>query len=308
MSRKNFILIALSLLIIIIAGCAKKDKVQDKISIVVSLTPLQEFTEKIGGDKVSVSVMVPPGASPHSYEPTPDQLVNVGKAKMYVKVGSPVEFELTWLGKIISTNRNMSVVDASDGIKLIKMEYEHDHEGEDHHEDVPKEHNAEEHGEGYDPHIWVSPKNAIIMLDNIYKALISLDPKNEGYYTSNKEAYVKELKALDSEIQKALSGKKSRMFMVFHPAWGYFAKDYGLEQIPIEEEGKEPTAKGIQNLIDQAKEHNIKVIFASPQFSTKSAEVIAREIKGRVVLIDPLEKDYIANLRKLSQAFSEVME
>jgi zinc transport system substrate-binding protein len=227
---------------------------------------------------------------------------------MYVKVGSPVEFELTWLGKIISTNRNMSVVDASDGIKLIKMESEYDHEGEAHNEGEPKEHNAEEHGEGYDPHIWVSPKNAIIMLDNIYKALISLDPKNEGYYTSNKEAYVKELKALDSEIQKALSGKKSRMFMVFHPAWGYFARDYGLEQIPIEEGGKEPTAKGIQNLIDQAKEHNIKVIFASPQFSTKSAEVIAREIKGRVVLIDPLEKDYIANLRKLSQAFSEVME
>lgn len=303
MMWKKFVLIAISLFIIVIAGCAKKDKSQDSIGIVVSIVPLQEFTEKIGGDKVSVSVMVTPGASPHSYEPKPDQLVNVGKAKMYVKVGSPVEFELTWLDKIISTNRNMAVVDASEGIKLVKMELEHEHEGETHHEDKP-----EEHDEGYDPHIWVSPKNAIIMVENIYKSLISLDPRNKGYYTSNKEAYIKELNALDSEIQEALSDKKTRVFMVFHPAWGYFAKDYNLEQIPIEEGGKEPTAKGIQNLINQAREHNIKVIFASPQFNTKSAEVIAKEIKGSMLLIDPLEKDYITNLNKFSQAFSEVME
>jgi zinc transport system substrate-binding protein len=305
--RYRFLLIGL-LVLLTAAGCSKKEGSSDKLGIVVSIVPLQEFAEKIGGDKVSVSAMVPPGASPHSYEPTPDQLVNVGKAKMYVRVGSPVEFELTWLDKIISTNRDMAVVDASEGITLVKMEHKHEHEGEIHHEDEPEEHDSEEHDKGYDPHIWLSPKNAVIMVENIHKSLISLDPENKEYYASNKDAYIKELNALDSEIQDALSGKKSRMFMVFHPAWGYFAKDYNLEQIPIEEEGKEPTAKGIQSLIDQAREHNIKVIFASPQFSTKSAEVIAKEIKGRMVLIDPLEKDYITNLNKVSQAFSEAME
>ena len=304
MIRKIFVLINLLLFLTIMFGCSKDRNNTDKIGIVVSILPLQEFTEKIGGDKVSVSVMVPPGASPHSYEPKPEQLVNVGKAKMYVKVGSPIEFELTWLDKIISTNRNMTVVDASKGITLVKMEYEH----ENHEEGESEAHTLEEHDEGYDPHIWLSPKNAKIMVENIYKSLVSLDSKNEKFYTSNKEAYIRELNELDSKIQKALSGKKTKMFMVFHPAWGYFAKDYNLKQIPIEKGGKEATAKGIQNLINQAKEHNIRIVFVSPQFSTKSADVIAKEIKGRVVFIDPLAKDYINNLNKVSQAFSEAME
>ena len=301
--RYRLLLIGI-LVLFIAAGCSKKEASTGKIGIVVSIVPLQEFAEKVGGDKVSVSVMVPPGASPHIYEPTPDQLINVSKAKIYVKVGSPVEFELTWLDRVISAKRDMIVVDASENIKLIKMKHEHSHE-----EGPAGEHVSEDHEhKGYDPHIWLSTKNAKVMVENIYKKLISLDPENKGYYTSNKEAYTKELNALDSKIQKALSGRTNRRFMVFHPAWGYFAKDYSLEQIPIEEEGKEPTAKGMQTLVNQAKKHNIKVIFASPQFSTKSAEVIAKEIQGRMVLIDPLEKDYIANLKKVSRAFSEAME
>ncbi|MBD3183119.1 zinc ABC transporter substrate-binding protein [Candidatus Poribacteria bacterium] len=302
MPKKRLILISLFIILTIVYGCSKEERDSNKLGIVVSIVPLQEFTEKIGGDKVTVNVMVPPGASPHSYEPTPNQLVNVSKAKMYVKVGTPVEFELVWLDKIISTNVNMVVVDASKNVKLHRMNDKHDHEKEH-----DQEKNSDDHkNKGYDPHIWLSPKNAIIMVENIHKALISLDPKNKEYYTSNKEAYIKELNKLDSEIKKALSSKKVKTFMVFHPAWGYFARSYNLEQMPIEEGGKNPTARGIQNLINQAKEYNAKVIFASPQFSTKSAEVIAKEIKGHMVLIDPLKKDYINNLRKVSQAFSEL--
>jgi len=304
--RRGFLLIGISLLLALSIGCSKPDTSKDKIKVIVTIAPQGEFVEKIGGDKVDVSVMVPPGASPHIYEPTPNQLVEVSKAGMYVKVGTPVEFELIWLDKVLSTNRDMEMVDASAGIELARMEYKHDHEGE------PAEHEEHEeeadHQQGVDPHIWLSPKNAKIMVENIYKGLISIDSENEKYYTANKEAYIKELSALDDEIKQTLSAKTNRSFMVYHPSWGYFAREYNLEQIPVEEEGKEPTAKSITHLIQQAKENGVKVIFASPQFSTKSAEVVAKEIGGRVVLISSLERDYIANMKKVAEALSAAME
>jgi len=272
-------------------------EISKRIGVVVSILPQAEFAEKVGGDKVQVTVMVPLGASPHTYEPTPSQLKEVSKAKMYAKVGSGVEFELTWMDKIISVNREMLVVDCSKGIELIGEE--HGHEGEHH------EHKEEHKHHGADPHIWLSPKNAKIMVENIYQGLIQIDPPNQEYYARNKEKYLQELDELDNGIVQALSGKKNRKIMVYHPAWAYFVRDYGLEQIPIEKEGKEPTPQGIASLIKQAKENNITVIFASPQFSTKSAEVIAKEINGKVVLISPLEKNYLENMRKVAEAFAK---
>jgi len=246
--------------IILIAGCVQQRQAETrKIGVVVSILPQSRFVERIGGDKVQVTVMVPPGASPHTYEPTPSQLVEVSKAKMYAKVGSPVEFELVWMDKIVSANKEMIVVDCSKGVKLMTMEEEHEHKHEEEHEHEEEHH----HHEGYDPHTWLSPKNAKIMVENIYQGLIQVDPTNQDYYAINKEAYLKELELLDKEIEKILSGKNNRKFMVYHPAWGYFARDYNLEQIPIEAEGKEPTAQGIENLIEQAKKHKINVIFAS---------------------------------------------
>ncbi len=280
-------LLGICLLLVAAAGCSKSRPYVGKIEVVVTIVPLAEFAEKIGGDKVSVSAMVPPGASPHTYEPTPNQLVDVSKAHMYVKAGSPIEFELVWLDKILSPNRDMFVVDASAGITLVKMG---------------------DHGGGYDPHIWVSPKNAKIMVENICRGLISVDSKNKQYYMDNKNAYIEKLSVLDNEIKQMLAGKTNRRFMVYHPAWGYFAEAYDLEQIPVEQEGKEPTAQGIKNLIDQAKADNIKVVFASPQFNTASAEVIAREIGGSMVLISTLEKDYVANIRKVAKALSEAIK
>jgi len=254
------------------------ERVDNKIGVVVTILPQAEFVERIGGDKVRVTVMVPPGASPHTYEPTPSQLKEVSNAKMYAKVGSGIEFELAWMDKILSVNKKMLVVDCSNGIELIDN----------------------------DPHIWLSPKNAKIMVENIYRGLVQIDPANREYYARNKEKYLQELDKLDNEIARALSGRENRKIMVYHPAWTYFARDYGLEQIPIEREGKEPTPQGIANLIKQARENNITVIFASPQFSTKTADVIAKEINGKVVLINPLEKNYLENMRKVAKAFKEV--
>jgi zinc transport system substrate-binding protein len=263
----------------------------EKIGVIVTIVPQAEFVEKVGEDKVSVVILVPPGASPHTYEPTPSQMQKVAKAKIYAKVGSGIEFELAWMDKIITTNPDMLIIDCSESIELIDItSYYNKHELEIH----------EDQHFGKDPHIWTSPRNAKIMVENICNGLIEIDPNNKKYYTQNKAAYINDLEGIDRNLSNSLSKLKVRKFMVYHPTWGYLAKDYDLEQIPIEKEGKEPNPEGIAYLIDQAEGNNIKVIFATPEFQTDIAETIADEIGGTVVLVSPLEKDYINMLTKIS--------
>jgi len=285
---------------------ADKDVNEEKIRVVVSILPQAEFVERVGGDRVKVTVMVPPGASPHTYEPTPGQLEEISKAEIYAKVGSGIEFELVWMDKIIKMNKEMLVVDCARGVKFIAASYKY---GE---AVVYYEYNESDKAQsdlkGIDPHIWLSPANAKVMVENIYEGLIEIDPQSKEYYKKNLESYLSELDKVDDEIIQTFSGKKNKKIIVFHPTWAYFAKDYGIEQIPIEEGGKEPTAEGIRNSINQAKEYNLKVIFASPEFSTQSAKAIANEIDGEVVLVSPLEKNYVENIRKVARAFAGAME
>ena len=286
-----------------------KDIDEEKIRVVVSILPQAEFVESVGGDKVEVTVIIPPGASPHTYELNPGQLEEISKAKIYITVGSGIGFELVWTSKIIEMKREMLIVDCSKGVELIEESHKND-------EDFENEHGYDKEAEevykskhnNIDPHIWLSLKNAKIMVENIYKGLIQIDSGNQNYYEKNKDNYLEELDRLDDEISQLLSKKKNRKIMVFHPAWAYFAKDYGILQISIEEEGKEPTPKGIENLINQAMEYDIKIIFASPEFSAQSAETIAREIGGSVALVSPLEKNYLENISKVARAFAQVLE
>ncbi|MBM3705596.1 MAG: zinc ABC transporter substrate-binding protein [Actinobacteria bacterium] len=268
----------------------------DAIGIIVSIPPQAEFSEKIGGEKVSVTVMVPPGAEPHSYEPSPDQLRAVSKAEAYFKLGSGIEFEITWLDKIIALNEKMKVFDCAENIKLIEYSYIRT-----------------------DPHIWLSVRNAIIISENICRGLTEIDPENSAYYKSNLNEYVDQLRKLDKKITESLSavtssntykdtgtqtaGNSTGKIMVYHSAWKYFARDYGLEEISVENFGKEPTIKELEQLIRVARENNIKVIFASPQFSTKSAEVVAKEIGADVVLINDLDKNYLVNMEHIAEEF-----
>ena len=251
------------------ASCGSENEETGKIGVVVSIVPLAEFVEHVGGERVDVSVMVSSEYSPHTPKLTPSQLSAVSKADVFVKVGSGVEFELTQMDNIIDINSGMLVVDSSNGVTLM----------------------------GNDPHIWLSPLNAKIMVENICSGLIEVDPEYESYYIQNKDEYLRQLDELDEEIRKSFDGVENRAFMVFHPAWGYFARAYGLEQIAIEIEGKEPSVKDIANVIDEALEYDIKVVFASPQFNQQSARTIADEIGGKVESIDPLAKDYITNMR-----------
>jgi zinc transport system substrate-binding protein len=302
---KGFLLFSATLLLMMsftatVTSCTQQTETVSKLGVVVTILPQAEFVENIGGDKVDVTVMVPPGASPHTYEPTPSQMTDLSEAKLYAKVGSGVEFELTWMDKLITQNKDMLVVDCSKGIELQQMTAgnEHEHEGDE---------DEHEHG-AMDPHIWMSPRNAQTMVENIASGLIQIDPDNRAYYEQNRDAYLQKLAQLDQDIREGLSGVKNRIFMVYHPAFGYFGSEYDLTMLPIEAEGKEPTPAGLQHLIDQAKEHNIRVVFTSPQFNPDSAKVIADAIDGRVVFINPLARDYIVNLRTLMGELVQAME
>jgi zinc transport system substrate-binding protein len=291
-------IISLILLGLIFVGssCREAGQTDNRIGVVVSIAPQADFVEAIGGDKVRVSVMVPPGADPHTYEPTPGQLVALSQARMYAEVGSGLEFELAWMDKISQQNKQMLIVDCSKGITLMGG-------GED-----SQEGTLEGAQVGTDPHVWLSPKDAEIMVENIAAGLMAVDPENENYYAQGRDSYVAKLEALDKDIRDGLAGITNRRFIVFHPAWSYFAAEYNLEEIPIEIGNKEPSAKDIANVVQEAREFDIKIIFAEPEFNPRSAQVIAQEIDGKVVFIDPLARDYIGNMRLVLNDLVQAME
>lgn len=268
----------------------------DKIAVTTTMMPLAFFIEEIGGPHVDVNVMIAESGNPHAYEPTPGQMRALSQADIYVKVGSGVEFELIWMDKLLALNPEMKVCDASKGIPLIPMEDHHDGHG-DH----------DKHYGEYDPHVWLSLNNAVIMAENIRDALIDFSPDQKDFFVKNTAGLILRLDELKRYASQIFEKVGTRTFLIFHPAWGYFARDFHLTQIAAEQGGKEPTPRQLNALIRQAQQLGVKVIFASPQFSQKSARVIAAEIKGRVLLIDPLSKEYMENMRQVIEAFEMSM-
>lgn len=271
------------------AGCTVKEEAASGVTVRVATTvaPVAGFVEKVGGARVHVTLMVPPGANPHTYEPRPSQLKEVSRADLYVKVGSGVDFEVVWLGRLLAMNPGLPVVDASAGVRLISDEGA----GRGAHA-------------GADPHIWLSPRNAAVMAENIFRGLAAADPGGREYFRANLERFRGELEALDRELRALLAGKEGRKVVVYHPAWTYFTEEYGLVQVPVERGGREPTPGSIAGLIKEARMEGVEVILASPEFSTRSAELIARETGARVVLVSPLDRDYFANMRGIASAFA----
>ncbi len=251
---------------------------EEKIIVATSIMPQKEFIEAVGGDKVKVIVMVPPGANPHTYEPQPSQLRELSKARIYFQIGSGIEFEKTWMERLKEQNPNIKIINCSKGIKLMKE----------------------------DPHIWTSPRNAIIIVENIYKALIEEDPNHKEYYTENKDKYVTRLKKLDEQFNQTLTGKQNKKILVYHSAWTYLCRDYKLEQITIEREGKEPSPQTLAKIIQEAKKDNIRIIIVSPQSNKQSAQAIADEIGAKIVTIDPLAENYIENMEKMLQTLKSI--
>jgi zinc transport system substrate-binding protein len=273
----------------------------DKIHIFVSIPPQQYFVEKIGGDRVDVSVMVMPGADPHTYEPKPTQMAKMASTEIYFSIG--VSFESTWLPKISKTYPGMRIVHMDEGIEKMDMLPAHDHGEEDQRAEKGYHHDAG------DPHVWTSPLLVKILCENIRNTLTECNPENQTIYEENYRRFADEIDAMDSEFKAMFSGMaKSKSFMVFHPSWGYFAREYGLKQIPVEVEGKDPKPAQLEKLIKLAKGKGIQMIFVQPQFSTRNAEVVARAIGAQVVYADPLAYDWSLNIRQQAEAIKSALK
>jgi len=277
----------------------------NNLKVTVSIVPQKYFVEQIAEDKVQVNVMVRAGFSPATYEPQTSQMKLLSDSQVYFSIGVP--FENAWLEKFEDANRKMLLVDTSKGITKLEMS-EHDHHEDEHekehHDEKEKDnhHDEEHHEDGLDPHVWLDPLLVKIQAKTIYETLVQIDKKNTDFYTKNYHAFLAKLDELDKKLETKLKDVSKSEFMVFHPSWGYFAKRYNLEQIVVEKEGKEPKPKEIVELIKEAKEHGIKVVFVSPQFSQKAAKTIASSIKGKVVNIDHLAYDYPTGLMNTAKA------
>jgi zinc transport system substrate-binding protein len=280
----NKLLFAMLLAATILAGCITQDEspsgalsgnasenASHKINVATTIAPLGEFVRAVGGDRVAVTVVVPPGAEPHTFEPTPSLMVNVAQADLYVMNGAGLEF---WMNRLLENNKKMVVVDSSNGIDLLK-----------------------ENEDEIDPHVWISLRNAAVQVKNICSGLTEVDPANKEYYSKNRDDYLSKLAALDEELNISFASAEKKIFVVHHPAWTYFARDYALEQVPLMENEKEPGPKYLSQVIDLARQNNITTIFIEPEFNPKSAEVIAREMNAKIVSLDPLAGDYLNNMK-----------
>lgn len=266
-----------------------------KIQVFVSISPQKYFLEKIGKDRLSISVLVAPGANPHTYEPKPRQMVDIAAAKIYFALGVP--FEDVWLKRLTAANPGMKVVRTDEGITKIPMDTVTPIHNREKPDPANHRHETDDHNHsGLDPHIWLSPDLVKIQAGNMMAALVQADPGNKNAYEQNYQQFIKEIEALNESLKSILSGKAGCRFMVFHPSWGYFAQAFGLKQIPVEVEGKSPTPAQLAQLIDLAKKMEIRIIFAQPQFSTKSAQLIAQAIGGDVILSDPLAENWAETL------------
>lgn len=275
--------------IVLIVGLLFPVFLAAKVNVVVSILPQKYFVEKIAGNLAGVTVMVVPGANPATYEPKPSQMKKIARAAIYFSIGVP--FEKAWLPRFRAQNPTMKIVDATEGIKKAPMQSHHHHDHHEHHHS----------SSGLDPHVWLSPPLVKVMARNIAKALESEDPEHAKQYEKNLEAFLKEIDALDLELRKILASCKGEAMMVFHPSWGYFARTYGLKQIPIEIEGKEPKSKELIHLIHEAKEEGVHTLFVQPQFSQRTARIIAEAIGASIVPADPLAEKWDQNLLDVAE-------
>ncbi len=288
MRRASVVICLLSLLALAAPALAAPPLV-----VGVSLRPQAWLVEQIGGAYVKPLVLLPPGASPATYEPGPRQLAVLGQARLYFSIGVP--FERALLPRLRATFPKLKVVPMQAGIELRRLEGHHDH---------GKEHLPGHHPGAPDPHVWLGLKQMGIMAANTARALSGLDPAHAEQFASNLARVRAELQALDRRLAQVLAPLKGRTVFVFHPAYGYLLDAYGLKQEAVELEGKEPGPRRLAALVDQAKAEGVRVIFVQPQFSPASARALARAMGGAVVTLDPLARDYPANLKAMAQAIA----
>lgn len=270
------------LLIALMSGSCSHPRQQDDTILYVSILPLRSLVEGIVGDDFEIGVLVPPGASPETFEPTPRQFIGLNKARMVFNVGL-IDFETTLLSKVEDPGK---VVDLSRGIELIAGSCSHCSHGHT-------------HAHGVDPHVWTSPRALQKMAENAYEAIRAAYPDSVKY-EANYRQLKRELQALDERTAERIAGSGVEYFIIYHPALTYYARDYGLRQVAIEADGKEPSAKQLTQIIRQAREDGVRRIFYQSQFPASTVEVIARDIDAECVEFDPLREDVIANIGEIT--------
>jgi len=304
--RLGFLMVLVSLLAFTQPAWGQGEKT--KLPVFVSILPQSYFLERIGGSHVDVEVLIGAGQSPHSYEPTPKQMAKLAMAKAFFTIGVPVEKAV--LRKIRQSHRQLVIVETQQGVSYRYLTG-HDHERGEGHGKNDRTGDNETHPPAKadkktpDPHIWMAPRPVKIQARNICDALGRLDPAQKQEYAANLKAFEADLDRVDARISRSLAPFKGRKIYVFHPSFGYFADAYGLIQVPIEIEGKEPGARQLSKLIERAKKDRVKVIFVQPQFSARSAAAVAKAIEGAVIPIDPLARDYLANLNRIAAAVEQ---
>lgn len=275
--------------LLLLAACGSKQQQSGKQTLTVTLEPLRYFTEVIAGDKYNVVSMVPKGSSPETYDPTPQQLVSLDRSVAYLRIGH-IGFEQVWMDKLTSNVPHLKVFDTSKGIIPIREEG-HTH-GDHHHEG------------GIEPHIWNSTRNASTIADNIYTALCQLDSAHASYYKHRLDSLQGIIRQTDIELRKLLQNADST-FLIYHPALSYFARDYGLKQISIEEGGKEPSPTHLKQLIETCRRDNARVIFVQQEFDTRNARLIADELGADVISINPLSYNWQEEMINVAKALTK---
>lgn len=275
---------------ILLASCNSSPKQAKEKVVFVSILPLKYFADKISGNTYKVEVTVPPGVGPETYSPTPKQMAAMSSAGAYFATGH-LAFEEAWLDNFKSVNPALEMVNTSEGVELIGSEAEHE---------------GHLHLHGIDPHTWSSPKSARIIARNIFNGFAKIDPDNRQLFSENLEALLTEIDSTDQVISELMTDLPTRKYLIFHPALGYFARDYNLEQLSIEFEGKDPTPKHMQNIIEQVQNEKIGTILIQKEFDKENAEIIARETGIKIAEIDPLDyhwsEQLISIARKLKQS------
>ena len=274
------------LTLFILSACGNTTQKSEKPILTVTLEPLRYFTEAIAGDNYEVVSMVPKGSSPESYDPTPQQLVNLSKSQAYLRIGY-IGFEQAWMKKLEANCPNMKVYNTSKGIDLIRdkghWHGDHFHEG------------------GVEPHVWNSTQNALIIADNIYQALCELDSTHQEDYQKRLDVLKQTIRQTDANVRTLLENADST-FLIYHPALSYFARDYGLKQVSIEEGGKEPSPAQLKALIETCRNENVHTIFVQQEFDQRNAQLIANELGVNIVSINPLSYDWVKEMIRIAEA------
>ena len=274
------------LTLFILSACGNTTQKSEKPILTVTLEPLRYFTEAIAGDNYEVVSMVPKGSSPESYDPTPQQLVNLSKSQAYLRIGY-IGFEQAWMKKLEANCPNMKIYDTSKGIDLIRdkghWHGDHFHEG------------------GVEPHVWNSTQNALIIADNIYQALCELDSTHQEDYQKRLDVLKQTIRQTDANVRTLLENADST-FLIYHPALSYFARDHGLKQVSIEEGGKEPSPAQLKALIETCRNENVHTIFVQQEFDQRNAQLIAHELGVNIVSINPLSYDWVKEMIRIAEA------